>query len=249
MIRALIIDDEERGRETLLNLLKTYCPEVKVLKLCDSVESGIKAIEEYAPELLFLDIEMNKATGFDLLEQLPGIDFDVIFTTAHENYALRAIKFCAIDYILKPIDVEELKVAVEKVITKKAKESFQAKFDLLLHNQHQSNPKNHRIAVSTNDGLVFLNVSDIIRCEADGSYTLFCLKNNEKIFVSKNLKEYEDLLSDHNFFRVHNSSLINLKEIVKYVRGDGGYVIMTDNAKVDVSKRKKDAFLTLISKI
>lgn len=247
-IDAVIIDDEPRSREMLQNLINEYCKNIEVVATAGSVSAGIEAIAKYSPDLLFLDIEMNKETGFDLLEQLKEIDFEVIFTTAHENYALKAFKFCAIDYLLKPIDVEELQLAVEKVEKKKSSSMFKEKFDLFMHNIKKGNNEEQRLAVSTNDGLVFINVSDILRCEASGAYTHLHLKNKNRIVVSKNLKEFEQLLADHNFLRIHNSFIINLKEIKKYVRGDGGYVIMSDDASVDVSKRKKDVFLSHILK-
>ncbi len=247
-IVAVIIDDEARSREMLQNLISEYCRNIEVVAIADSVSSGIDAIAKHSPDLLFLDIEMNKETGFDLLEQIKDIDFEVIFTTAHENYALKAFKFCAIDYLLKPINVEELQLAIEKVEKKKSSSMFKDKFDLFMHNIKKGNSNDQRLAVSTNEGLVFVNVSDILRCEAQGAYTFLHLKNKTKLVVSKNLKEYEQLLADHNFLRVHNSFIINLKEIKKYVRGDGGYVIMSDDETVDVSKRKKEQFLAHILK-
>ncbi len=247
-IGAIIIDDENRSREMLQNLINEYCKNIEVIATADSVTAGIEAINKYSPDLLFLDIEMNKETGFDLLEEIDVIDFEVIFTTAHENYALKAFKFCAIDYLLKPIDVEELKLAIEKVEKKKSNSAFKEKFDLFMHNIKKGNNDDQRLAVSTNEGLVFINVSDILRCEANGAYTYLHLKNKTRIVVSKNLKEYEQLLAEHNFLRVHNSFIINLKEIKKYVRGDGGYVIMSDDTTVDVSKRKKELFLSHILK-
>jgi two-component system LytT family response regulator len=247
-IAAVIIDDENRSREMLQNLIAQYCSNVDVLTTADSVTSGIEAINKFSPDLLFLDIEMNKETGFDLLEQIKEINFEVIFTTAHENYALKAFKFCAIDYLLKPIAVEDLIQAVDKVEKKKSNSLFREKFDLFMHNVKKGNNEDQRLAVSTTEGLVFINVSDILRCEANGAYTYLHLKDKTRLVVSKNLKEYEQLLSDHNFLRVHNSFIINMKEIKKYVRGDGGYVIMSDDTSVDISKRKKELFLSHILK-
>jgi two-component system, LytTR family, response regulator len=163
---------------------------------------------------------------------------------------LKAIKTCAIDYLLKPVDAEELQQAISKVQEKKSKASFQSKFETFMHNMRNSQKKDkQQIAVATTEGLVFLNVMDILRCQAEGAYTNFHMKNGSKVFVSKNLKEYERLLADFDFFRVHHSYLINMNEIKKYVRGEGGYVVMTDDFVVDVSKRKKEAFLMQIAKV
>jgi two-component system LytT family response regulator len=252
MLQAIIVDDEARGRDTLRRLLEEFCPEwVKVVVMADSVDTAAEAILAHPGlDLLFLDIEMNRETGFDLLRRFREISFEVIFTTAHEGYALRAIKACAIDFLLKPIDIEELQTAVGKVLDKKSKTSFQGRFEAFLHNlQHTTRKDKQQVAVATTEGLLFLNVADILRCQADGAYTSFHLKNGTKVFVSKNLKEYESLLAEHDFFRVHHSFLINMNEIKKYVRGEGGYVIMTDDFMVDVSKRKKDAFLARIAKL
>jgi two-component system LytT family response regulator len=252
MLQAIIVDDEARGRDTLRRLLEEFCAEsVQVVAAADSVDAAAAAIGAHPGlDLLFLDIEMNRETGFDLLRRFREIPFEVIFTTAHEGYALRAIKACAIDFLLKPIDIEELRAAVGKVEDKKSKASFQGRFETFLHNlQHTTRKDKQQIAVATTEGLLFLNVADILRCQADGAYTSFHLKNGSKVFVSKNLKEYEGLLAEHDFFRVHHSFLINMNEIRKYVRGEGGYVIMTDDFMVDVSKRRKDAFLARIAKV
>jgi two-component system LytT family response regulator len=251
MLQALIVDDETRSSAMLHSLIDEFCDEIAVVDTAHSVDTAAEAISNHANlDLLFLDIEMNTETGFDLLNRFKEIPFDVIFTTAHEGYALRAIKSCAIDYLLKPIDIQELKQAVSKVQEKKSKASFQSRFEVFMHNMRNDHKKeNQQIAISTTDGLLFLNVMDVLRCQADGAYTSFHLKNGTKIFTSKNLKEYEGLMAGFNFFRVHHSYLINMEEIKKYVRGEGGYVVMSDDYVVDVSKRKKDAFLAQIAKI
>jgi two-component system LytT family response regulator len=252
MLQAIIVDDEPRSRDTLRNFLNEFCPQqVNVVALADSVDTGAEAVLQHPDvDLLFLDIEMNRETGFDLLRRFREIPFEVIFTTAHEGYALKAIKTCAIDYLLKPIDIEELKSAVGKVQDKRSKASFHQRFEAFMHNmQHPARKEKQQIAVATTEGLLFLNIVDILRCEADGAYTGFHLKNGSKVFVSKNLKEYEGLLAEYGFFRVHHSFIINMNEIKKYVRGEGGYVIMSDDFMVDVSKRKKDAFLAQIAKL
>lgn len=246
-MKALIIDDEKRSRESLKQLVVDECPDVEVLDMADSVANGADAIKKHQPNLLFLDIEMQDGTGFDLLEKVANSNFHVIFTTAFENYALKALKLSAVDYILKPINPVELKEAVSK-----AKELIEQKdqdknFELLLQNL-QSNTGKHKIALPSSEGLTFINVNDIIRCQADGSYTHFFFKDRKKILVSKKIKEYEELLSPYNFVRVHHSHLVNLDEVAKYVRGDGGYVVMSDGETVYVSKRKKEDFMSALNK-
>lgn len=248
MIKAVIVDDERRGREALSNMIKEFCPQLTVMEAVDSVSSAMEAIQAHQPDLVFLDVELKSETGFDLLEKMMPIDFEVIFTTAYEHYALKAIKFSAIDYILKPIGVDDLKEAVKKVEEKLSSKSLTDNFDILLKNIRNSNKKQHKIALSTSDGYIFTEVSDILYCRADGNYTYFHIKNNGKILVSKNIKEYEGLLNEHNFFRIHRSYLINMDEVKKYVRGEGGYVIMSDESTLDVSKRRKEQFISLLSK-
>lgn len=247
MLKALIIDDEKRSRESLQHVLEENCPEIEIVGQADSVATGVESINKLQPDLLFLDIEMQDGTGFDLLEQVRGEQFDVIFTTAFENYALKALKMSAVDYLLKPIGDEELGDAVSKVVNKKTEKSSEKNFELLLQNLN-SQSGNHKIALPTSEGLSFINVRDIIRCKADGSYTHFYFKDGTTFLVSKKIKEYEELLSPYHFQRVHHSHLINLDEVKKYVRGDGGYVVMSDGETVYVSKRKKEGFLSALNK-
>jgi len=246
-MNAVIIDDEKRSRESLELLVKDYCPNVNVLDMAESVATGVECIKKHKPDLLFLDIEMQDGTGFDLLEKVAGNNFYVIFTTAFENYALRALKLSAVDYLLKPINADELKAAVSKASDIMEQKSTENNFQLLLQNL-QSNTGMHKIALPTSEGLTFINVHDIIRCQADGSYTHFYFKTQKKLLVSKKIKEYEELLSPYNFVRVHHSHLVNLDEVTKYVRGDGGYVVMSDGETVYVSKRKKEDFMAALNK-
>lgn len=247
MMRAVIIDDETRSRESLEIIVKENCKNVEVVALAESVESGVAAIKQHKPDLLFLDIELQDGTGFDLLEKSSTSDFHVIFTTAFENYALKALKLSAVDYLLKPINSEELVQAVNKAEELSDSDSTNKNFELLLQNLQNSTGK-HKIALPTSEGLTFINVSEIIRCQADGSYTHFFFKDRKKILVSKKIKEYEELLSPYNFVRVHHSHLVNLDEVAKYVRGDGGYVVMSDGETVYVSKRKKEDFMAALNK-
>ncbi len=241
MIRAIIIDDEEHCISRLTSLLLDHCSDnIHLMESFRSVEDGIAAIKKLQPDLVFLDVHINEKTGFDLLGQLPSINFDLIFTTAFEKYAIQAFKFSAIDYLLKPIDADDLKQAVQKLDEKNSKKSSPEKLQVLLNNLQG---KSKRICVPVMNGLVFLQVSDIIRCESDVNYTTFFLKDKEKLMVAKTLKEFEELLSEYNFFRVHNSHLINLAYVKNYVKGKGGYVVMDDHSEIEVSTRRKDAFL------
>jgi two-component system LytT family response regulator len=209
---------------------------------------GLNAIQQHKPGLVFLDIEMPDKTGFELLNSLPEINFDIIFTTAYNQYAIKAIRFSALDYLLKPVDLDELKGALARVYRKHLKKEQRENIDMLMNNIRSSQPNFSRITLSTQDGLVILHIDEIIYCEASGTYTFFYLKNKEKIVVSKTLKEYEDLLKDHHFFRAHNSFLINLNEVKKYIKGDGGSVIMSNGDEVFVSKRRKEEFLASLNK-
>jgi two-component system, LytTR family, response regulator len=245
MIKAIIVDDEAKSRITLRDLVNRHCSSVEVVELCSSVDSALLAIEKHAPHLVFLDIEMPNSNGFSLLEKSPGASFEVIFTTAYDHYAIRAIKFSAMDYLLKPIDVDELKEAVSKFENKSTGEGEKLKkVELLLSNLKGRSAK---IAVPTFDGLQMVNAEDIIRCTANESYTEITLIGGKKIMVSRLLKDYEDLLGEYNFFRIHNSCLINLIHVVKYIKGDGGYVVMTDNETCEVSRRKKTELLNRLS--
>ncbi|MEP7170074.1 MAG: LytTR family DNA-binding domain-containing protein [Bacteroidota bacterium] len=241
MIRALIIDDEQHCINRLSGLLEEHCKEtVHVMDSYQSVEEGIKGIKKLQPDLIFLDVQIHDKTGFDLLKQLNEINFEIIFTTAFEKYAVQAIKFSAIDYLLKPVDADDLKQGVEKLTKKFSKTDTSAQLQVLFNNM-QSTSK--RICVPVINGLVFLQVSDIIRCQSDVNYTTIFLKDKQKLMVAKTLKEFEEMLTDYNFFRVHNSHLINLSYIKNYVKGKGGYVVLTDGSEIEVSSRRKEAFM------
>lgn len=241
MLRAIIVEDELPSREALKNLVAAYCPQVSICAAAASVAEGVSLVDRLKPDLIFLDVALNVGTGFDLLEQVQARTFDVIFTTAYEHYALRALKCSAIDYLLKPIDLEELQAAVQKVLDRQRPASHNRQIDALLHNLHRS----HRptITLATAEGLVFVPVSEIIRLEAMGSYTQFHLTGGKKVLVSKHLKEYEQLLDEADFCRIHQSHLINLNEVTQYVKTDGGYVILKDQTQVKVSASRKEHFL------
>lgn len=245
-MKTIIVDDENGSRESLAKLLEKYCPQITVSAKCDSMGSALTAIQQFEPELVFLDIEMPNGSGFDLLEKIKDIDFDVIFITAYDHYAIRAIKFSAVDYLLKPVDPEDLTKAVKKVEEKQSnKKSLKAQYDVLLANI-KGVPKIKKVAIPDGDGLIYLNLTDIIRCDSDGNYTYFILANGKKLISSRTLGEYEDMFQTENFFRVHRSHLINLDHVKKYIKGEGGYVVLSDNSQVEVSRRKKPEFLEKI---
>lgn len=249
MIRAVIIEDEAESRELLAALVTKNCEGVTVVDTAGNVEAGVEAIKKHAPDLIFLDISMPDGTGFDLLGKVANMKFDVIFTTATDRYALKAIKYSALDYMLKPIDVEELKVAVEKVKEKKSTVSGVENLAFLLQNLKQKNDNFSKITLPTGNAYEIVNVPDIIRCEAEGSYTNFYLVGNKKVMVSASLKHYEDLLPENDFIRVHHHHLINMNHVTRFLKVDGGYAIMSDGTQVEISRRKKDAFVERLSKL
>lgn len=242
-MKAILVDDENGSRESLALLLEKYCIKVDVVAKADSMTSGLTAIQKYEPELVFLDIEMPNGSGFDLLEKVKDIDFDVVFITAYDHYAIRAIKFSAVDYLLKPVDPEDLIQAVKRVEEKRlSKKSLSDKYQVLLSNI-KSETKLKKVAIPDGDGLVFISLTDIIRCDSDGNYTYFILNTGKKIMSSRTLGEYEEMFEGENFFRVHRSHLVNLDHVKKYIKGEGGYVVLSDNSQVEVSRRKKIEFL------
>jgi len=247
MIRTIVIEDEEHSRKMLMEMLRDHCRQLSVVGNADSVKTGLTLIAEQRPELVFLDIELQSETSFEILERLPEINFELVFTTAFDHYALKAIKFCAIDYLLKPIDLNELRIAVAKAEKRLNREYLNKNLEVLVNNLKSGSQNNHRIALSTLEGLLFVNVRDIIYCESSGPYTKFIFKQAAVIVTSKHLKEYEDLLSGYEFFRIHKSYLVNLQEIKKYIRGDGGHLIMSDGAALNVSKQRKEDFLRIYS--
>lgn len=244
MLSAIIVDDENKARENLKHIIRDHVGDVHVLATCGSIQEAVLKIHEHKPDLVFLDILMKGETGFDLFEKVKDIKFDVIFVTAYDEYAMKALKVNAVDYILKPIDVEDLKQAVDKVKHKKGKGIKGEEIGVLLNQIHLS--KNiKKIALPTLEGLVFVHIDDIIRCESDENYTTFYLAGKERKVVSKTIKYFEELLEPHHFFRSHRSHLINLNHIKEYIRGDGGYIVMSDGSEVMLARRKKDEFMTL----
>jgi len=244
MIKAIIIDDEQHCINRLTGLLNEHFAQtIQLTGSFQTVEEAVAGIRDIRPELLFLDIQIQGKTGFDLLKQIDDIDFEIIFTTAYEKYAVQAFRFSALDYLLKPVDPDDLKTAIHKLKEKISKTDTAGKLDVLFHNLKNLQGISKRICVPVVNGLVFLQVNDIVRCESDINYTTIFLKDNKSLVVAKTLKEFETMLADYNFFRVHNSHIINLNYIKSYNKGKGGYVIMMDNSSVEVSTRRKDEFL------
>ena len=244
--RAVIIDDIQNSRITLADDLKRYCPQIHVIGEAESVDSGINEILLKKPEVVFLDIQLGDGTGFDILEKIGSIDFQVIFTTALDTYGIKAIKFSALDYLLKPIDPDELISAVKKLDTNPHSKTINESLNLLLENIREIKPESKRIALSSADKVIMVYVKDIVRCESQGSYTIFYLNNKEEIVTTKNLKEYEQLLTDYSFVRVHHSHLINFNYLKEYIKKDGGYAVMQDGSNVPVSFRKRNNLLDMI---
>ena len=238
-MKAIIIDDEKNGAEVLKLLLEQNCPSVKIEAVEYSPEDGIKAIQQYKPDVVFLDIEMPMSTGFDVIEATKQFNYEVIFTTAYEQYAIKALKVHAADYILKPIDVDELIEAVsktEKRISDK-KKTVPENFEELVLNVIN---KNRKISIPAQDGIILVDVADVIRLEAESNYTHFFLKDRKKITASKTLKSFEDQLLKNNFCRVHSAHLVNLAYVEKYVKGDGGMLILKDSTNIPVSRANKN---------
>jgi two-component system LytT family response regulator len=247
MFTAIIIDDVDNSRLTLAHDLKQYCPQIKIIGEANSVKTAIDEISEKKPDVVFLDIQLGDGLGFEILETINDFDFQVIFTTALDTYGIKAIKFSALDYLLKPIDPDELVEAVNKLENTK-KDNIKDSINLLLNNIKDINPGNKRIALNSADKIHMVYITDIIRCESQGSYTIFHLKDKEQIVVTKNLKEYENLLEDYSFIRIHHSHLINFAYLKEFVKKDGGYAVMTDNSQVPVSFRKRNDLMDMIEK-
>jgi len=242
MITATIVDDEPYSCESLATLLERYCPDVRVLDICYSASSALKSISQQKPQLLFLDIEMPHMNGFELLEKLPDLDFELIFTTSYDQYAIKAFRFSALDYLLKPIDQDDLRKAVQKAVNSNSHISSQ-QVKILLEKLNHPTITVNKIAIPTLEGLQMILVESIIHCEADRNYTIINLKNKQKMVASKTLKEIEEMLEDYPFIRVHHSHIINLNEVEKYMKGEGGYLLMSNGANVDVSRSRKEFLL------
>jgi len=247
-LKTIVVDDEPNAVDFIISIITEYCPGLEVTGKAYDVPEGVKVISDKSPDLVFLDVEMPNGTGFDLLNNFPEKTFDVVFITAFNHYAIRAIKFSAVDYILKPVNINEFIESVKKVIEKRSLNSSgnNENLRILLENLKTSSPT--RLAIPTADGMEYLNPKEIIRIEADRSYSWFFLTGNRKILVSRHLKEFQDILDERYFFRPHNSFLINLKYVRKYIRKDGSYIEMQDGTQIPVSRTRKDLFLAHMSR-
>lgn len=245
MLTAIIIDDEIKGRSALRQKLKDYCPKVEVLGEAENGAEGIKLIESVHPKIVFLDIEMPHMNGFEMLQQIKTKNFHVIFTTAYDQYAIKAIKYAAFDYLLKPIDIEELQTAVRNVEAQVAIHNTDERLETLVQNL---SAKNHikKIAVPTMDGLLFFNLSDIIYMQAESNYTVIYFINHPKLVASRTLGDFEELLPADQFYRSHHSFLINLNHIKRYIKGDGGQIELEGGHYADVARSKKEEFIKII---
>ena len=245
-ITAIIVDDDEFCCFQLQDLIKKYALGIEVVAVCSSGTEGLVKINELCPDLVFLDVEMPGMNGFEMIRKLPAVNFEIIFTTSHEQYAIRAIRFSALDYLVKPIDATALQDAISRMRDKMQEKqpNEQKPLELL---GIPAEKKLNNLAVPTMEGLLFIGLQDIIRCESDDKYTKIFLADKKMVLASRTLGDFEDLLSPHGFFRIHKSYLINLKHLKKYLRGEGGQVIMSDGSTLDVSRRKKEELMELVS--
>lgn len=241
--RSIIVEDEQDNRMNLRFMLQNECPNVEIVGEAGGVAEGLKLIREVNPDLVFLDVEMPDGTGFDLLKSIPGFKFHVIFVTAYSNYAIKAIKFNAMDYILKPIDISELVQAVDKIGYKKTADESMAKLQNLLSNLEVADAQSRRLALASTESLQMVEVRNIIRLQGENNYTRFYIKGSSPILVSKTIKEYANMLEEYNFFRVHQSHVVNLNYVSSYIKADGGSLIMSDGSEVGVSRSKKAELL------
>ncbi|MEJ7587344.1 MAG: LytTR family DNA-binding domain-containing protein [Ferruginibacter sp.] len=246
MLTAIIIDDEPNSRNALRQKLHNHCPTVEVIAECENGEEGIISIEKNKPDIVFLDVEMPRMNGFTMLHQLKTRNFEIIFITAYDHYAITAIKFSALDYLVKPVEVGDLKTAVEKAAQIKSLAQGNTRIDLLLQNLLEEKTAHQRIVISSMEGLQFVATNEIIYLEASSNYTSFFLSGNRKITATKTLKDFEDLLPSTVFIRIHHSYLINKNCVEKYIKGEGGQVLMTNGVTLDVARRKKEEFIKAI---
>jgi two-component system, LytTR family, response regulator len=244
MINYIIIDDEPRNIKVLKNMLDEFCPDTCFTGAAVNSKKGEELIRKTRPDLVFLDIQMPNGNAFDLLDRLLPVSFEIIFVTAFNDYTLKAFRYCALDYLLKPVNIDELCDAVQKAAEKLRLKNVNRQLNNLLANLRLPEATSHKLALPNLENLVFISVSDIIHCEASGGYTIFHMKGGEKILSTKTIKEYEDLLPASTFLRVHHSHIVNLFYIHKYHKGRGGYIEMEGRVMIEVSVRRKNDFLT-----
>lgn len=245
-LKTILIDDELPSLQNLEQKLNEFCPDIEVIAVEQKPEDAIRLIELHHPDVIFLDIEMPRINGFKLLEEIKEIDFDIVFTTAYNHYAIDAIRISAFDYLVKPIAVRDLQSCVDRLIRSQHKQTPE-KLDVLRQSLSDSRSQNDKITIVTNEGVDFYEISNIIRIESSSNYSKIYFKDGKSILVTKLLKDFEEILTPYRFYRIHNSHLINLSYIKKYLRGDGGQVIMQNDEVIDVARRKKEEFLKLIT--
>jgi two-component system LytT family response regulator len=249
-MKAILVDDEPDGIRTLKRMLELHCPHVEVMATCSNAVAAKQQIAALSPDVVFLDIQMPGKSGLELLTELSEKEFEVIFVTAHNEYMLQALQYSAADYLLKPVDEDRLIDAVQRVEKRLEADKKEDRTKALLHNLGMAgNPSEMRLCLPTLKGFIVLKLDEIIYCEAERSYTVFHLDNNKTVTVSKPLLEYDHILKDTSFLRIHKSFLINLHHVKEYQRGEGGLVIMSDNAEIEVSRRKKDQFLLKVKEV
>jgi len=248
VLRTIIIDDEAHVRESLADMLKRHCPNAKVVGRAEGVKSGLKAIQTHHPDLVLLDIKMKDGTGFDLLEQIENIDFKIIFITAYDQYAIKAFKFSAFDYLLKPVESVDLKEAIDRA-DKISQQEVNTQLNTLANNLLTDDQSKKKIILKTFDNIHLVKVRDIVYAESDGSYSTIYLASGENVIVSNTLKHYHEMLGNFGFYRVHKSYLINLEHIRRFEKAEGGYVILEGDAKVPVASRKREELLELLERI
>jgi two-component system LytT family response regulator len=246
MIRCIIVDDEQHNIDNLCWLLQQYCPEVLVTGTAANAAAARELIMQHPPDLLFLDIQMPGGNGFDLLQSLPNRAFEVVFVTAYDHYGIQAVKFAAIDYLLKPIRMEELQAAVQKLTGRRQQQQNLQLENLLQLVQHQANRAEHRIALPMAREIRLVKTMEIVRCESNNNYTTFYFRDGEKLLVARPIYEYDELLADYGFLRVHQSHLVNKAFIRSWIKEDGGYLLLQDNSVVPVSRQKKDLLKQVI---
>jgi len=249
MIKGIIVDDEKRARETIRSLVGLYCKNITIVDEAENISEAETAITKHNPDIVFLDISMPGGDGFELLKKYRILPFKLIFITAHNEFAVKAFKYSALDYILKPINPDELIAAVDKAESLIDKESLNQRLEMFMSNMENKNTDVKKIVLKTSDSIHVINVNDIIRCEADRNYSSFFLTNKKTILVSTTLKDYDELLASFHFFRVHQSHLVNLNHIERYEKKEGGCLIMKDGSTVPVSVRKKEELLILLQSI
>lgn len=250
MIRTLIVDDERHCIDRLIYLLEKYYPAtIKIIAAVQSIDDALNILKDNAVDLLLLDVQIHGQTAFDLLRKVDNIKYQVIFITAYEHYAIEAFKYSALDFLLKPVDSNELKTAINKSIEAKHQQKYIRQIETLMENISRAAGQSKRIVIATSTGLEILETTDIIRLESSINYTSIFIQNQAKLLVAKTLKEFEEILTDYSFCRVHNSHLVNLKYVKRYIKGSGGTVILEDGSEVPVSFRKKEELLTALSKL